>query len=76
MSMILIAATMLSPQAAPVADQSDKSKRVCRSMPTTGSLISRKRECRTQAEWDKLAQAGRANGEDIMYRNAGGIITN
>ena len=51
-------------------------KRICRRMPQTGSLVQAKKECRTRAEWDLLAGAARQNGQDMMERNAGGVITN
>lgn len=53
-----------------------EAKRICRRMPQTGSLVQAKKECRTRAEWDLLAGAARQNGQDMMERNAGGVITN
>lgn len=33
----------------------EKEKKICRTERATGSLISKRRICKTQAEWDQLA---------------------
>lgn len=77
MPMLLIAAVLLMPQASQAkADAPQKERRICRKLADTGSLIARKRECRTAAEWDQLAQAARAGGQYLVDQNAGGIINN
>ncbi|WP_315760516.1 hypothetical protein [Sphingomonas sp. Y38-1Y] len=78
MSMLLIAAALLAPQTAPVdaAAPPAKERRICRKLVDTGSLVKGKRECRTAAEWNNLANAARLGSEDIIQRNAGGFVTN
>ncbi|UZK68107.1 hypothetical protein OKW76_08425 [Sphingomonas sp. S1-29] len=46
-------------------------KRICKKTAETGSLVSRRKECRTRAEWDRIASAARENGQDIVGRNGG-----
>lgn len=76
MSLLLVALSIMAPQAAPGDTEVKKERRICRKIVDTGSLIRGKRECRTASEWDKLAQAARSGSQYIVDQNAGGIITN
>jgi hypothetical protein len=77
MSMLLIAVALIVPQTAPVDTAPPaKERRICRKIVDTGSLVRGKRECRTAAEWNNLANAARLGSEDIIQRNAGSIISN
>jgi hypothetical protein len=50
-----------------------KEKKVCRTETVTGSLIAKRRICKTQAEWDELAANTRKNLGDYNRReNIGG----
>lgn len=55
-----------APNAPPAAD-----RRICKRMAATGSLVRRRKECRTKAEWDLIASAARENGQDMVDRNSG-----
>lgn len=49
----------------------DPNKVICKRSEEIGSLIARKKQCFTRAEWDQLSQAARAGGQDMVDRNAG-----
>jgi predicted secreted protein len=49
-------------QAAPV-----KEKKICRTETNTGSIMPR-RTCKTQAEWDQLANANRGTVNDLRQQ--------
>ncbi|WP_347302769.1 hypothetical protein V5740_12305 [Croceibacterium sp. TMG7-5b_MA50] len=51
-------------------------KRICKRSTPTGSMIASRRECRTAAEWDRLAEAARAHGNDVVDRGRGGMVSN
>jgi len=38
---------------------------ICRATEETGSLIARRRQCFTRAQWDRMAEAARLRGEDM-----------
>ena len=42
-----------------------KEKKICRTETVTGSLIAKRRICKTQAEWDQLAAETRKNVDDL-----------
>ncbi len=54
----------------PAADPA-KPKTICKRTVETGSLVSKRRECRTRAEWDRIAEAARMGGQDIVDGNMG-----
>ena len=41
----------------------------CKSLAETGSLITKKNICRTNAEWTKANEAGNAEARDIVARS-------
>jgi hypothetical protein len=47
--------------AAPAAAKPDKPKTICKRMQESGSLARRTRLCYTKEQWDKIAEAQRAN---------------
>ena len=49
----------------------ENERRICRSEVETGSLVSRRRRCFTQAEWDRIARAARDNTQYEMDRSMG-----
>lgn len=52
----------------------DPNKKICRSYPTTGSILGTRRECHTRAEWVQVDEANRANTRrfsDATERNGG-----
>jgi len=50
--------------AAPV----DPNKKVCKTIKETGSRLGGKRECRTQAEWDRIAEEQSKKAQGNMGR--------
>ncbi|KQM51013.1 hypothetical protein ASE69_06550 [Sphingomonas sp. Leaf208] len=45
---------------------------ICKRSAPSGSLVETRRECHTRAEWNRLAQEGRAAGQDVVDRAAMG----
>lgn len=43
---------------------------ICKRSAPAGSLIETRRECHTREEWSRIAQAGRADGQNIVDRAA------
>lgn len=60
------AAEPAQPQSQPQAQQADQSKVVCRKEAETGSLLKKRRVCRTKRDWEIAAQAAR----DAMSQGA------
>lgn len=59
---LLIAAPATAAEPAPAqsqAQQADQSKVVCRKEAETGSLLKKRRVCRTKRDWEIAAQAAR-----------------
>lgn len=46
-----------------------KPRMICKRNVETGSLVAKRRECRTKQEWDRLAEAARSNAEYEMNRS-------
>ncbi len=70
---ITAAALAQGAAALPRSDVANAQKRICKRTVDTGSLVRGKRECRTRAEWDRIAEAARAGGQDMVDRHAAGI---
>lgn len=69
-----VATAAAAPETAAVAAAAAESqpaaasnKRVCKTVIPTGTRFQ-KRDCRTQAEWDRIQEGGRAAGEDIQRK--------
>ena len=68
-------AALLAAQAFPAAGQTKSDAKastvppeqrlICRATRETGSLVKRRRQCFTQAQWDRIAEAARLRGEDL-----------
>lgn len=53
-----------------------KPKMICKRSADTGSLIAKRRECRTREEWDRIAEASRMAGQyeiDRQMTRGGGM---
>ncbi len=64
--LLLLAGQQAEPAPAPV-----KEKKICRVQETTGSRLSSRRICKTQAEWDAVALV-RAGSERLGGKGGGG----
>lgn len=62
--------------AVPAAAAEDSNRRICKRSAATGSLIATRRECRTAAEWTRLAEAGQNHAGDIVERGRMGGMNN
>lgn len=70
---IAAAALLLAAGQAPAAPATkpataDPDKKVCRTLKETGSRLGGKRECKTQAEWDRIAAETQAKATSNMGR--------
>lgn len=63
-SVVPAAASQAAPAPAP------GERRICKRSAPSGSLIETRRECHTRAEWDRIAQAARTEGQDMVERSA------
>jgi len=61
--LLLLAGQQAEPVPAPV-----KEKKICRVQETTGSRLSSRRICKTQAEWDAVAADARNDVENAAGR--------
>jgi hypothetical protein len=71
----IVSIALLAVQAVPVAGQTKSAPKanetppeerlICRSSYEIGSLVKRRRQCFTRAQWDRIAEAARLRGEDI-----------
>ena len=53
---LLIPAIALAAEPA-TAEQADRDKIICRKTAEVGSLVKKKKECFTKAQWDQIAEA-------------------
>ena len=63
----LALASVAGAQGAPTAG--NKPKLICKRSTETGSLVAKRKECKTRAEWDRQAQIERAAGERLIDDN-------
>jgi len=61
---------------ATAARQAQGERLICRYVQETGSVARRRRQCFTRAEWDRIAEAARANGTRMMSDHASGMTSN
>ncbi len=45
---------------------------ICRKTQETGSLVKKIKRCYTQAQWDRIASAARANAQKMQSDHASG----
>ena len=50
-----------------------KEKKVCHTDTVTGSLIAKRRICKTEAEWEEIAQATKHSMDDFTSRENGSV---
>jgi predicted secreted protein len=78
---ITLAAVLAVAVSAPAVAKDDgdkapaKEKKICRTERTTGSLVAKRRICKTQAEWDEIAANARKNLDDYSRRQGRGAET-
>lgn len=54
--------------------RADPNRLICRSMPVSGSLAARRRQCFTRAEWDRIAQGAQKQTVDLQGNLPSGQI--
>ncbi|WP_121115956.1 hypothetical protein [Croceibacterium ferulae] len=69
------AATAPAPAAAP-EPAADPNKRICKRFANTGSMIPSRRECRTVAEWTRIAEAAQSSSQAMIDRGRTGSLGN
>ena len=66
---LFVASPALAEEAGKVTDKSSPDYVRCKAIAETGSLISKKKICRTNAEWVKASEAGNAEARDLVSRS-------
>lgn len=66
-AVLLVAAQAQPTTTAPVAPV-DPDKKICKTIKETGSRLGGKRECKTKAEWDRIAAETQAKANSNMGR--------
>lgn len=69
-----IAAAAQSPPAGQGAPTKEKERLICRSMPVSGTLAGRRRQCFTRAQWDRIAQGAQKQTVDLQGNLPSGQI--
>lgn len=65
---LLLAGQAQAPTTAPVTPAADPEKKICKTIKETGSRLGGKRECKTKAEWDRIAAENQAKATSNMGR--------
>jgi hypothetical protein len=65
-----------APSIEAAADESGKSKVVCRKVGSTGSRLSGQRICRTRAQWDEEARRTQKDLGKLQHGNGGATVAN
>ena len=68
-STLVAAIFLLSDTAATPAPVAPEDQVVCRSFTETGSLVRRKKECRTRKEWGQQSRDSREEAEQMQIRS-------
>ena len=66
------AASQPARPASAAATQTAAAKQICKRSADIGTLVQRRKECHTRAEWDRLAQDARAAGQSMAERSMTG----
>jgi hypothetical protein len=65
---LLMVAAGAAAQQSPVPTTA-KAKLVCKRMAETGSLVAKKKDCRTRQEWERMAEEEGRGGRDLVESN-------
>lgn len=57
---------------APTAEQAEGDKLICRKTAEVGSLVRKKKECYTKAQWDQIAEAHQRGAKKTQDGLSGG----
>jgi lipopolysaccharide export LptBFGC system permease protein LptF len=57
----------VSAQQVPSGEQA-KDKMICKRTTETGSLVAKRRECRTRYDWDRISEAARMKSQELIDR--------
>lgn len=73
----IVLASLLIPTIASAAERStaaaaDRDKLICRKTAEVGSLVKKKKECYTKAQWDEIAEAHQRGAKKTQEGLAGG----
>lgn len=73
--MLVTSAHASEPAPAPAGAPAQE-KLICKALQETGSLVKKKRKCFTRAQWERLAEAARINGQRMTSDHAAGMVSN
>ena len=65
---LLLVAAQAQPATTTPAAPVDPDKKICKTIRETGSRLGGKRECKTKAEWDRIAAETQAKASSNMGR--------
>lgn len=65
---LLLVAAQAQPATTTPAAPVNPDKKICKTIKETGSRLGGKRECRTQAEWDRIAEEQSKKAQGNMGR--------
>ena len=65
---LLLAAAQAQPATTAPAAAVDPDRKICKTIKETGSRLGGKRECKTKAEWDRIAAETQAKANSNMGR--------
>jgi hypothetical protein len=57
----------------PTAEQADRDKIICRKTAEVGSLVRKKKECYTKAQWDQIAEVQQRGAKKTQDGLSGGF---
>ena len=66
--LLVLAAPEAAEQPAQQKTEAKDEKKICKTIGETGSRLGGKRECRTQAEWDRIAEENQKKAQNNMGR--------
>lgn len=70
-TLMALASSAAFAQAPASSSRDDPNRLICRSSQETGSLVRRRRQCFTAAEWLRIDEAARDNGRYILENSTG-----
>lgn len=73
---ILVATSATAGSAGSLSEAAPGDKVICKRYVETGSLMKSRKECRTRAEWQKLAVEGRNQAKEMVLKGITSQQTN
>ena len=65
-ALVLAIAPVSTPYPVAAAGKDPSERKICRKVPSTGSLVKHTKVCMTQRQWNKSAKGHRISAEDMV----------